>query len=299
MNHGRGTLAEKKGTEEEDAAPHILHAGEQDRASISAGYLTMPETMQADPTRTEWIDQEYEDALVGLFQRLEKAVVRYIKTGDLPDVQKNATPAARMPFNLDEFIRTLPKIIESEVIEPGDEIVQNYAEIAYKHGVMYSKLTLGLDVVLRKGDLDRNILKILKSRNLSELKGISDEVSKSIIRSISSGLLQGEGADDLAKRIRDSTGLGTTRSKAIARSETMKAVNEGVRDRYDKAGVKLLKRLIAGDDRVCDICRAIAQKDNGYGPGIYTLEEAAQIDAEAHPNDRCTWAPFFPDEETD
>lgn len=53
----------------------------------------------------------------------------------------------------------------------------------------------------------------------------------------------------------------------------------------------LLEWSPVNDDKTCSKCRELAERDNGYGKGIYTPEQAKEVLKEIHWDCRCTWLP--------
>ena len=52
----------------------------------------------------------------------------------------------------------------------------------------------------------------------------------------------------------------------------------------------------AGDHRVCEQCKTLANRDMGKGPGIYTLDQVEPL-IPVHPRCRCTTIPLDMTEE--
>ena len=60
---------------------------------------------------------------------------------------------------------------------------------------------------------------------------------------------------------------------------------------YARKSKLLLQWRPAHDDKICPKCRELAERDNGYGKGIYTPEQAEKILNEIHWDCRCTFLP--------
>lgn len=138
--------------------------------------------------------------------------------------------------------------------------------------------------------VDWRVLDALKVRNLSALKGITDDINKQIIRELSDGITSGEGMPELSKRIQDSVSMGKRRADTVARTETINASVEGARIRYEQAGLTEFKYIAASDSRVCERCAACDGK-------TYKLTDNAHLPP-LHPNCRCAIAPVVPKSKT-
>ena len=75
------------------------------------------------------------------------------------------------------------------------------------------------------------------------------------------------------------------RSIMIARTETIRASNEGALINYSKADINKVQWVAAVGERTCEYCMA----QNGK---ILSIEEAHE-QIGAHPNCRCSWAPII------
>lgn len=134
---------------------------------------------------------------------------------------------------------------------------------------------------------DWRTLDSLKIRNLSVLKGITDDMSKDILRELSDGINAGESIPKLTKRIQDVAGVTRARAERIARTESVNAAVDACRVRYEQAGVTEFEYIAASDDRLCAICAS-------YNGKIYKLTDNEHLPP-IHPNCRCAIAPVIGD----
>jgi len=134
----------------------------------------------------------------------------------------------------------------------------------------------------------------LIERNLGYIKGMTEEVKKSVLSELTEGMLRGEGIDQLVKRISKYTDTekrkGQSRAELIARSEVMYGLNQGTLTRYKRDNITKVQWLAGPDDRMCPICG----EKNG---SIYEIENAPSLPY--HPNCRCVWTPYFDKEQND
>jgi hypothetical protein len=120
-----------------------------------------------------------------------------------------------------------------------------------------------------------------------------NETTRDAIRgAIVEGVDLGEGAAQLGARIAEAASLSPYRGELIARTETMHAWNASALGSYADEGVTLVEAEDGDED---DECRERQTRDNGYGPGIYTLEEA--MAEEDHPNGTLAWSPVVTPED--
>jgi len=139
--------------------------------------------------------------------------------------------------------------------------------------------------------IDRAAVDFLANYELQLLGDVSTELASGIKRTITQGVLEGKSIPEVAREIgrvvEDPEGFKTAgktvfktaqqRATLIARTETLRAHNEGRKVFYREVGVKKVKWITAHDERTCPEC---APRDGKVYP----------IDAvpEEHPGGRCT-----------
>jgi SPP1 gp7 family putative phage head morphogenesis protein len=115
-------------------------------------------------------------------------------------------------------------------------------------------------------------------------------IRKSLLEGVERMMTSEEIAQLIESRV---NGIGLNRARAIARTEIVRAHAEATLDRLEAHGVGFVSALVEytiADDQACPICKALAATDNGYGAGLYTIEQARGI-IPVHPNCRCAWLP--------
>lgn len=131
-------------------------------------------------------------------------------------------------------------------------------------------------------------LKLLSSRVLSELKGVTDAMAQSMGRALVDGLSQGDNPRIIARRLaKDVDGIGLRRALTIARTEIIRAHAEGQLDAFGRLGVEELGVMVewstSHDNRVCKLCAPLENT-------VIRLSEAKGT-LPRHPNCRCAWIP--------
>ena len=129
---------------------------------------------------------------------------------------------------------------------------------------------------------------LIYTRAYQELKGITAAASQQISRTLAEGMAEGLGPMQMARNLVERVDkIGKTRSRILARTETIRAHHKGKIQMYREAGVVgvkvLAEWLTAGDDRVCPIC---APQDGM----VYPLSVVENM-IPAHPQCRCTTIP--------
>ena len=188
-------------------------------------------------------------------------------------------------ITLDETLRQLGV----QLVTAGAGITADYARKSYQSGTTYGALTLeriGVEAVIGEGPADWRVIDALKVRNLSALRGITDEMNKQIIRELTEGIQLGESVTKLSKRLTDRVDMiGKTRATTMARTETINAFTQGAELRYAQAGIEKMEWLTANDDRVCPIC--------GPLDGTVFSIKSSHPRPPIHPNCRCALIPVI------
>jgi hypothetical protein len=274
--------------------------------------------IKRDPSRSEPLVRKHHAAYRELFAGYEKAAVELLERNS-----SNAVPTEVVLAGVEELLEPL-------ILKPGKDLAGKHTAEAFVHGQRFADVMLksrgyvqptdgrGYELRFRSQSYylagsgqrarelavgvnweirpDERIFELLKQRNYSQLKGITQRMGQQITAQLTQGIMKGEGVPALSKRLKKVVGLTAKRSRSFARTEAMQAVNNATLSRYFKAGVTLVQRLLGpdtfgknGEEYPCQDCLDIAQRDVGYGPGIYPID---QVPEDSHPNCRCTWAPY-------
>ena len=154
-----------------------------------------------------------------------------------------------------------------------------------------SGLEAGADEIKRTkyyNDATKYGLSFLQNYNFELISNINTDLANHIRAEIFTGIAAGEGMPEVAQRILAATDNSLTgktlsakqRAMMIARTETARAMTQGRLQSYANYGVREVKILTAGDERVCAICREAETK-------IFKIEEAGNL-VPFHPLCRCS-----------
>lgn len=212
---------------------------------------------------------------------------KYLSDQPIQHTQK--APRWHATVDIKRFFQRLEDLSMEELIGPANAILEKEISDAYVHGTKYADINIKATMGVRLGaPLEARQAAWKKIGDMviasqGEFKGVTDATNQQIRRVVSDGMINENNLSDVADAIQQVTeDIGENRARTIARTETMKAINTGVKDRYEKAGITRFERLEAADERVCDYCSSIDGQ-------IFTQDEADEIDANMHPNCRGTW----------
>jgi len=240
--------------------------------------IELSETMRKDPQQQKTLIKEYERALIKPFRNLKKAVISLLRAHS-----KEMEKELEFEVNFTSFSDDLAMTIYDVVYESLAPIVVNYTEQSYKRGTKFATLAMdrmGLAVSETLYPPDWRALDVLKTRNLTALKGITDEVNKTIIQELTTGIQNGEGVVKLSERISGRIEhIGMTRARIMARHESSFAFNTATKIRYHQYGITKVEWLTGGGGRVCDECAALNGK-------VFKIDDAPECPL--HVQCRCT-----------
>ena len=130
-------------------------------------------------------------------------------------------------------------------------------------------------------------VKILASRVISDLDGITDYMETNIMRALTDGLVQGRHPKDIAVEMAKTVDIGLNRAKLIAQTEIVRSHAEGVLDNLERMGVEEVGVMVewstSNDNRVCPLCKPL----QGV---VLTVDEARGL-FPRHPRCRCSPVP--------
>ena len=139
--------------------------------------------------------------------------------------------------------------------------------------------------------IHQETVELIYTRMFSELEGITAAMDAQISEVLASGLIEGIGPEEMARRINNRVEkVGRTRSRMIARTEVVETFNQAFVIETKRIGAAIGEEIFiqwqtAEDERV----RSSHRVRNGK---IFTQEEFLQLIGE--PNCRCTGLPVIP-----
>jgi SPP1 gp7 family putative phage head morphogenesis protein len=237
---------------------------------------------QKDPSQAGGIIRAYEKEVVRLFKPLKLEIrgllvgVRVVKLAVRDEVTESAS-------NITKQVEWVMKSKRSKL----EQIARAATNQSYQAGVIRSTQFLngiGIEASVSTMPVDKAALDMLEMRNLASLMGVSDDTEKRIKQEVMSGMLAGEGATDIAKRIDEAVDLGIARAETVARTEVMTAFAKAAEERYKAHGVAQVEWLAAYDERVCDSCGPLMGQK-------FPIDDHPECPL--HPNCRCVLLPVI------
>lgn len=240
-----------------------------------------------EPTMTKTLQNEYARKLRVLIRRFRRDVKKWVEeqpTTETPRLQAADRELKTPDMKMSEFTEFIGRKSEAILVDSGKKVADKYTKDAFEKGGKDTDKRMGEQEANQRGkmgDLDWRAQDAIRARNLTALKRLGNDMSDDIVRTVEEGMRKGEHPRRIAERINERTEhVGIYRANMIARTETIKAYNEGAKTRYSQYGYDALKWYAARGDRTCKVCAARHNQ-------VYKLGE--EPENPAHPNCRCTW----------
>lgn len=264
-----------------------------------------------DPTRTGIVRRAWEAEIKRRMARIAKAVREFVGEQDALDLSGLKTNAPFKYRTTSDRVNAFKGFLERQQkkglleIQQGPEWSGNrawsdvYIESSYKKGIREAANQLKAagakvdDTWVQDGFLrpvHADSVGLVYTRTYTELEGVTAAMASQMSGALAQGMIDGKGPMDIAREmIKTVKGMGTSRARMIARSETIAAYAESSLNSYEEAGLTgvdvMAELLTAGDSSVCPECDKLAEG------GPYTLDRARGM-IPVHPNCRCAWKPI-------
>ena len=130
------------------------------------------------------------------------------------------------------------------------DIGRKYATESYNYGIDVAEVELGM--AFSKIAINQETLLFLEKMNVDLVEGAFSEVAQRAKTQIRLGVLEGEGINEIARRLDTMKGsveqIYKNRSITIARSEVIRASNMGNIESYKNSGVVSKVQVLVGMD---------------------------------------------------
>lgn len=250
-----------------------------------------------DPSRTAGIRRAYSADFKRRWNEARKAARRGLLSGEhltgLTPEQQAASYGRYLTAVMDQFV------------SPTGQWQNPYIRQAYVRGLANADLELRRAGTIPRDNPDDVIgrfahaqaLAMLQARARGDLQRIqtatAQQAQAQIAVALAAGLPLPEVWQEVDGRMQKT---GVNRALLLAGWFAVGAVAEGTLGRLSDYGIGLVEPLVemqfttAGDANVCPICIELSTRDNGRGPGVYTIADARGI-IPVHGRCRCSWRP--------
>lgn len=265
-----------------------------------------------DPTSSKTLRRRYAAYLRAPYAQIATEIRRGVGDRDALGLEVEATPIDALAEEVDsvpsytfesdarthdEFMSWLERQLEQAALERVSGGENEHIRDAYAKGIRHADdglaaqginpPTATVEIAFNRG-VHQDALELLYRRNYTALKGINDETSKQIGRTLSTGFAKGHGPDKMARELTDRVDtIGRTRATTMARTEVIHTHAESTLNRLEEAGVDEVTAEVefstAGDSRVCEICDGLE--------GVVLPIREARGEVPVHPQCRCAWLP--------
>lgn len=117
------------------------------------------------------------------------------------------------------------------------------------------------------------------------------ELDNQLVKGLTQGTNPRKMAQSLRKYVSDSFEKVTYATERITRTESSRVHKDAFLRQLRKYGYKFVKWH--AEPSACKICREIVENDDGFGPGVFRVDDLPSIPA--HPNCKCTLSAYWVD----
>jgi SPP1 gp7 family putative phage head morphogenesis protein len=257
-----------------------------------------PRKIRPDPAGAKSIERLY-------MRELNTLVVNFgQECRKIIDPQSIIRALESPPLDPSAIARAIRQAAEQQIAVPGERVALKASNLAFRQGKRFAEREIDYlnRIPVAKGSVSISLggglspaelktMKAIYERNLIEIKGMSDDLAKRMMRELLDGMEKGENPRVVARRISTVTDIGKKRAVTIARTETMRAVNTSTKERIRAQGFSSVEWVSAQDDgRTCDECLEL----NGQ---IFPIDNVPVAHGGTGINCRCTVVPTMTDEE--
>jgi len=242
FDNSNETSREEDGTSEDTI-------GEQEEKAMSGNPNKNPLIFNSgeEPATPEKV----EDAILYLLRESKKKMIDFLKQNTQTNVIKQIKGFDRSIIeqvkdflNLNQSESVMGAVIEASFLKALDDAGKEIGNVF---------------------QIDKNMIDFLKGHALDRVDDLEEEMKNDLKAELERGVMNGEGIAKLSKRVDDIFDKGTVRAKAIARTEVIKASNEGLLNGYKQSGIKGKKQYVAKmDNRTSELCKRL----NGQKVGM-------------------------------
>lgn len=273
----------------------VLNANRIRRVHLSL----MSADFHKDPARVRALENRELEKMAALWEKFKDRLIQDFTAAWNGEDVLHAGPSQ---FSQAAFDQHTGELLQDMVVAPAGGIIEDAEKTAYSHGIHFAEsffsVQLGADPAIRKLAWERIADRI--DQNKMRMVRLSQDTQKEIRKVIGDGIADEREFKDITRDIIGRVDhVGIVRAETMVRSETVRAVNNGVKDRYQEAGVTWYERLEALDEKTCtdwefNINGEVIMGCAALNGLRFNREEADLVDEQTHPNCRGTWISFIP-----
>lgn len=252
---------------------------------------TATEARAVDPTRTAVLRRRYAQHYRAMWRRINRAINEYIDGVDF----SQPLPLRMIAFN--RFVDTLLQREFGQAENDRERGVRAMALAAYMRGITQANAEVEEDMppatqAIYQPEHDNAIGALILLLS-TQLMGVRTNLTGQLLQQYQQANGSGDAKAALRERIQKA---GRTPTDGIAGDGVVRGYNDALLNVYESAGAQFVGVIdekafwqTAEDRRVCSRCYDASQRrDNGYGPGIYTIAQARGL-IPLHNRCRCRW----------
>lgn len=184
--------------------------------------------------------------------------------------------------------------IKREFLSKSRILSSTFISDAWNEGINTAEIELGIPI--SKIEASGETLEFLDNMNVDLVEGAFSEIATRAKTQIRLGILGGESINEITKRLEGVSGsvgsIYKNRMRTIARTEVMRAYNEGSLAAYETSNVvKQVQVLVGTGPDDATICESIYNAAPGTLSKPFNFNEVPHPQSATHPNCKCVVVP--------
>jgi len=247
--------------------------------------LRLPNVRTSDMTHTTTLRSSYQKKLINLFNDfnniLTPGLIRMLNRNILQEYATRVKPGF-----MKEFSDKIDNVADQTIYNDAPRVVKEGVTLSYKIGkqraVNNSRVVRTIKISPSLSIYDNQVLEDLKTRNLSLITKLTEDMKTRLLQVMIDGIKQGTSTTDIARNItKGIEDISRPRAEMIARTEIAYSYNTAIGETYKHEGISEWQWLATLGTTCCEECA------NRHG-NVYRWSDEQPP---AHPNCLCTIYP--------
>jgi len=192
--------------------------------------------MRRDPTKSNAIENRYLREVKRQVKKFQKHILDFILTYYTSPIEKTLSRELDTPFNIKNIHSFIDEVAHLDLVAGIEPITEKYVIQAYYQGMSFGTAVLGASVEERQANWLKISTRIQQIG--AEWSNYSQREATDIKRIVGTGVIEEWTQGQIIKKIKEVYDMEDYRAERIVRTETMKAINDGVLDRYRRDGIE-------------------------------------------------------------
>lgn len=211
------------------------------RSEVEGEKVEKKAEYKAKDNAPEQLIKQLEKSINSMSEQAKRQIINSLDKENLTQEEVNY-----IANNTDEYFKE-QQVISSVENLLGEVYRKQFNKVEQKTGLQLLK--------------NRNPLDFIQSYTFQNIKGMTQDLGNNLRQELQRGIMNGEGSQQLQKRVQQVFKSNNGRSEAIARTELNRAYSMGELQAWQQSGLKAKKYIdIVNDNRTTEVSKAMSRK---------------------------------------